>query len=111
MGVLWSGAEAEFGAFVEAAGMPFYTTPQGRGVVPEDHAYCYLTARSTAFREADLILIVGTRMNYVIGHAAPPRSTPGRGWCASTSTRARSPAARGGWNSGSWPTRGRRFAS
>jgi acetolactate synthase-1/2/3 large subunit len=73
MGVLWSGAEAEFGTFVEAAGMPFYTTPQGRGVVPEDHAYCYLTARSTAFREADLILIVGTRMNYVIGHAAPPR--------------------------------------
>jgi thiamine pyrophosphate-dependent acetolactate synthase large subunit-like protein len=29
--------------------------------------------RSTAFREADLILILGTRMNYIIGHAAPPR--------------------------------------
>ncbi len=29
--------------------------------------------RSTAFREADLIVILGARMNYVIGHAAPPR--------------------------------------
>src|SRR5258708_35965642 len=29
--------------------------------------------RSTAFREADLILIVGTRMNYIITHAAAPR--------------------------------------
>jgi acetolactate synthase-1/2/3 large subunit len=72
-GVLWSEAEAELQAFVEAAGIPFYTTPQGRGAVPEDHALCYLTARSAAFREADLILVIGTRMNYVIGHAAPPR--------------------------------------
>ena len=73
MGVLWSEAEAELQAFAEATGIPFYTTPQSRGAIPEDHALCYLTARATAFREADLILIVGTRMNYIIGHAAPPR--------------------------------------
>jgi thiamine pyrophosphate-dependent acetolactate synthase large subunit-like protein len=24
-------------AFVEKAGIPFYTTPQGRGVIPDDH--------------------------------------------------------------------------
>ncbi|MEM7405664.1 MAG: thiamine pyrophosphate-binding protein [Pseudomonadota bacterium] len=72
-GVLWSEASAEFQAFVEQTGIPFYTTPQSRGAIPEDHDYCYLTARSTAFREADLIIVLGTRMNYVIGHAAPPR--------------------------------------
>ena len=32
-----------------------------------------MTVRSAAFREADLIMIIGTRMNYIIGHAAPPR--------------------------------------
>ena len=73
MGVLWSEAEEELHAFVEASGIPFYTTPQSRGAIAEDHEFCYLTARATAFREADLILIVGTRMNYIIGHAAPPR--------------------------------------
>ena len=72
-GVLWSQAWEELQAFVEKAGIPFYTTPQGRGVLPDDHALSYLTMRSTAFREADLILVVGTRMNYIIGHAAPPR--------------------------------------
>jgi thiamine pyrophosphate-dependent acetolactate synthase large subunit-like protein len=72
-GVLWSEAEAELQALVEQAGIPFYTTPQSRGAIPEDHPYCYLTARSTAFREADLILVIGTRMNYVVGHVAPPR--------------------------------------
>ena len=72
-GVLWSEAEAELQAFVEQAGIPLYTTPQSRGMIPEDHPLCYLTARSSAFREADLILVIGTRLNYVIGHTAPPR--------------------------------------
>ena len=29
--------------------------------------------RSTAFKDADLIIVLGTRMNYIISHAAPPR--------------------------------------
>jgi thiamine pyrophosphate-dependent acetolactate synthase large subunit-like protein len=58
---------------VEKGGIPFYTTPQGRGVLPDDHKYSYLTMRSTAFKEADLIIVLGTRMNYIVGHAAPPR--------------------------------------
>src|SRR5262245_17061397 len=29
--------------------------------------------RSGAFREADLIIVLGTRMNYIISHASPPR--------------------------------------
>jgi thiamine pyrophosphate-dependent acetolactate synthase large subunit-like protein len=72
-GILWSGAEAELQAFVEATGIPFYTTPQARGVIPEDHEYCYLTARSVAFREADVIIVLGTRPNYIIGNAKAPR--------------------------------------
>ena len=72
-GILWSEASDELRSFVDRAGIPFYTTPQGRGVIPEDHPYCYLTVRSAAFREADLIMVIGTRMNYIIGHAAPPR--------------------------------------
>jgi len=72
-GVLWSNAAQEFQTFVERTGIPFYTTPQSRGTIPEDHEYCYLSARSTAFREADVIVVIGTRMNYVIGHVAQPR--------------------------------------
>ena len=41
--------------------------------MPEDHPWHYATMRSTAFREADCILILGTRLNYIVGHAAPPR--------------------------------------
>ena len=72
-GAVWSEAASALRAFVDKTGIPFYTTPQGRGIIPEDHEYCYLTARNLAFKEADVVLIVGTRVNYVISHASPPR--------------------------------------
>ena len=72
-GVIWSAASEAMQAFVDATGIPFYTTPQGRGVVPEDHDCCYLNARTQAFREADLVLVVGTRVNYVLNHLQSPR--------------------------------------
>ena len=75
-GILWSEAEAALEAFVERFGIPFFTTPQSRGVIREDHPLSFLTARSTAFREADLVLVLGTRMNYVIAHGDPPRFHP-----------------------------------
>jgi thiamine pyrophosphate-dependent acetolactate synthase large subunit-like protein len=72
-GILWSGASEQLQQFVEATGIPFYTTPQGRGVIPEDSEYFYGHARSLAFKEADFVLVVGTRLNYVFSYGAPPR--------------------------------------
>jgi len=72
-GVLWAEAEVELRTLVERAQIPFFTTSQGRGVIPEDHPLCFLGARGPGWREADLIVQVGTRQNYVIGYARPPR--------------------------------------
>jgi acetolactate synthase-1/2/3 large subunit len=72
-GVLWSGAVKQVQQFVDLAGIPFYTTPQGRGVIPDDHELSFLTARSTAFREADCLLVVGTRFNYMLAYGQSPR--------------------------------------
>lgn len=72
-GVLWSEAWAELRELVDAAGIPFYTTPQGRGAIEEDHPLALIAARSTAFRKADVVLVVGTRLNHMIGFGRPPR--------------------------------------
>jgi len=72
-GVFWSGAMAELKEFVEITGIPFYTTPQGRGVIPEDHPLSFLGARNQAWKEADVVLIAGTRLNFIIGFGLPPR--------------------------------------
>lgn len=72
-GVLWSGASSVLRAWVERSGIPIYTTPQGRGVVPEDSSLIFANARSTALREADVVVVMGTRLNYVFNHGLPPR--------------------------------------
>jgi acetolactate synthase-1/2/3 large subunit len=72
-GVLWSGAADALKQWVEKTGIPLYTTPQGRGVVPEDGEFVFPNGRSTAFKEADVVLVVGTRINYVISQLQPPR--------------------------------------
>jgi len=75
-GVLWSGASEELRQFVETTGIPFYTTPQGRGVVPEDHPLAFSAARSMAFREADVVLVIGARASAMLSHLRAPRFSP-----------------------------------
>lgn len=75
-GIIWSEAVSELRQLVDAFGIPFLATPQGRGTVPEDHALSFIAARSLAFREADAVLMIGTRLNYVVSHGRAPRFNP-----------------------------------
>jgi acetolactate synthase-1/2/3 large subunit len=86
-GVWWSDAAAAFQAFVEATGIPFYTTPISRGTVPEDHELAFLNARAKAFSEVDVLLAVGTRFNFVIQFGRPPRFAADAKVIPSTSAR------------------------
>lgn len=72
-GVLWSGAADDLRSFVQTTGIPLYTTPQGRGVVPEDDPRCFPAARSLAFREADVVLVIGARANAMLSFLRAPR--------------------------------------
>ena len=65
-GPWWSGAWEELQEFVDRTGIPFYTTPIARGLIPEDHPVSFPAARSTAFRETDAVLVVGTRFNWIM---------------------------------------------
>ena len=65
-GAFFSGAATELERFVDVTKTPFYTAPMSRGLVPEDHVVSFQGARSTAMREADLVLVVGTRLNWMM---------------------------------------------
>jgi acetolactate synthase-1/2/3 large subunit len=75
-GVLWANAEKELKDFVEATGIPFFTTPRPCGVVAEDHERSFPAARSTAFREADVVLVIGARANSMLSFLRAPRFSP-----------------------------------
>jgi acetolactate synthase-1/2/3 large subunit len=72
-GIFWSDATDQYRRLIERLRIPFFTTPQGRGAIPEDHHLLFAAARSPAFREADLVLVVATRLNWIVGHVSPPR--------------------------------------
>lgn len=72
-GVVWADAAAELETFVETTGIPLVTTPQTRGVVPEDVPLVLTASRNRAQREADVVLSLGTRANWINGHLRSPR--------------------------------------
>ncbi len=68
-GIILSRAFESFKDFVEMLGIPFFTTPQGRSILPEDHPLAmglcgiYTSKFSKkVYDEADLILTIGSRM-------------------------------------------------
>ncbi|HEX2294518.1 MAG TPA: acetolactate synthase [Actinomycetota bacterium] len=60
-------AEGALRDLVEAAELPAFTNGQGRGCLPADHRLCFSRSRSRAFKEADLVLVAGTSMDFRLG--------------------------------------------
>ncbi len=71
-GAAWADAGEALRRLVDL-GFPYVTSPMGRGVVPDDHPNFVNAARSHALREADAILVVGGRMNWIFGFGRAPR--------------------------------------
>jgi acetolactate synthase-1/2/3 large subunit len=77
-GIWWSHAEEALRRFIEHTSLPLYTITMARGTVPDDHplsmgyadpALNY--AVHTAFREADLFLVIGKRIDYRLAMGGP----------------------------------------
>ena len=45
----------------------------GKGVVPDSHTLNISAARSTALKEADLIILLGARLNWILHFGQSPR--------------------------------------
>jgi acetolactate synthase-1/2/3 large subunit len=77
---VWLGtAETAARAAAEELSLPVITNGQARGVLPAGHDLLVTRARSVAFREADLVVVVGTPLDFRLGYgefggkdAAPP---------------------------------------
>jgi 2-hydroxyacyl-CoA lyase 1 len=75
-GMAWSRAEEEVREFIDQTQLPFLATPMGKGVVPDDHPLSVAAARSHALQNADLIFLLGARLNWILHFGRPPRYRP-----------------------------------
>nr|XP_009937137.1 PREDICTED: 2-hydroxyacyl-CoA lyase 1 [Opisthocomus hoazin] len=72
-GAAYSHAENNIRKLVELCGLPFLPTPMAKGVVPDNHPNCVAAARSTALQHADVIILLGARLNWILHFGLPPR--------------------------------------
>ena len=66
---VWAdGAEVAALRLVEGIGVPTLTNGMGRGVVPGGHPLLVTKARSAALGKADLVVVVGTPLDFRLGY-------------------------------------------
>src|SRR5665213_3385970 len=71
-------ADAEIRSFIEGTGIPFLPMSMAKGLLPDDHAQSAAAARSYAIGNADVVVLAGARLNWLLSHGRAPL------WSAST---------------------------
>ena len=66
---VWAdGADEAARAFVDATGVPVIANGMARGILPPDHPLLVTRARGAAFAGADLVMVVGTPLDFRLGY-------------------------------------------
>lgn len=61
-------AENEVREFIETTKIPYLPMSMAKGLLPDDHESCVAAARSLSFSDADAIMLVGARLNWMLSH-------------------------------------------
>jgi acetolactate synthase-1/2/3 large subunit len=62
--VYWDGAGEALRDLTDATAIPVFTNGAGRGTLPMDHPHCFKAARGRALRAADVVLLIGTPLDF-----------------------------------------------
>ena len=75
-GAAYSQADKQIRAFIEATGLPFLPMSMAKGLLPDYHPQSVAAARSLALSRADVVMLVGARLNWLLGHGEAPQWNP-----------------------------------
>ena len=71
-GVWWAHAEDELRQLIESGGVPLIVNGMARGMLPREHPLYFSRARSRALSEADVVLVLGARLDFRLNFGQPP---------------------------------------
>jgi acetolactate synthase-1/2/3 large subunit len=71
-GVYWDDASGELASLAERAGLPVFMNGAGRGCLHTDHPLAFSSARGFALSNADLVIVLGTPLDFRLGYGRPP---------------------------------------
>ncbi|HQZ15718.1 MAG TPA: oxalyl-CoA decarboxylase, partial [Vicinamibacteria bacterium] len=67
-GAAYAQADADIKALVERTGIPYLPMSMAKGLLPDTHELSASAARSFVLPEADVVMIIGARLNWLLGH-------------------------------------------
>jgi oxalyl-CoA decarboxylase len=75
-GAAYAQADADIRSFIEATGIPYLPMSMAKGLLPDNHPQCAAAARSFVLGQADVVVLIGARLNWLLGHGKPPQWSP-----------------------------------
>src|SRR3989441_3830574 len=67
-GAAYAQADDQIRSLVEKSGVPFLPMSMAKGLLPDTHPQCAGAARSTALKDADVVMLIGARLNWLLSH-------------------------------------------
>jgi oxalyl-CoA decarboxylase len=67
-GAAYAQADDAVRSFVEKSGAPFLPMSMAKGLLPDTHRQCAGAARSTVLKDADVVMMIGARLNWLLSH-------------------------------------------
>src|SRR6201747_2869751 len=67
-GAAYAQADDDIRKLVEKSGIPFLPMSMAKGLLPDTHPQCAGAARSTVLKEADGVMLIGARLNWLLSH-------------------------------------------
>ena len=75
-GAAYAQADADIRSLIEATGAPFLPMSMAKGLLRDDHPQSAATARSFVLAQADVVVLVGARLNWLLAHGKGPQWSP-----------------------------------
>ena len=67
-GAAYAQADADIRALIEKSGIPYLPMSMAKGLLPDTHAQSASATRSHVLAEADVVMLVGARLNWLLSH-------------------------------------------
>ena len=67
-GAAYAQADADIRALVEKTGIPYLPMSMAKGLLPDTHEQSASAARSYVLPEADVVMLIGARLNWLLSH-------------------------------------------
>jgi len=67
-GAAYAQADADIKTLIEKTGIPYLPMSMAKGLLPDTHQQCASAARSFVLPGADVVMLIGARLNWLLSH-------------------------------------------